>query len=88
MEDNALAPDLTTGDLIVFNRDDCAVVDGAIFVVWLNKRIFIRKVFKSIDGISLKSESKKIEDIHVPDEMLEDGTCQIAGRVVWRGGSC
>lgn len=87
-QDNALAPELLPGDIVVFNKQDVTIVDGAMYVVWLNKRLFMRRIFRNINGITLKSDVKNIEDIQISDELLENGNCKIVGRIIWRGGSC
>lgn len=89
LEDNSLAPELNSGDMIVIDCSDDStenVRDGYPYTIWLQGRLFTRRINNTINGMILKSDNPMIEDIIVTSKDLENRNCVVVGRVVWRGG--
>lgn len=86
--DKSLYPELAIGDMIIFNLNDTAIVDGDKYVIWLNNRLFTRRIYRDLDGIILRSDDEKTKDIVIGNEFLLDKRCSIVGKIIWRGGAC
>lgn len=82
---NSMEPTIREGELLMvnpFENENMNIKDGGIYIVSCNNSILVKRIkHNPINGkITLISDNKEYEDIHVSKEEFE--SCHIVGRVV------
>ena len=79
VDEEAFAPVINKGDLVLFDREKTIIIPGGIYVVVFNRKVLLRQIFQNSTGISLTAQNKKYSTIRVKktDEI------RIMGRVLW-----
>lgn len=80
---DSMEPLLRDGDTLLVDKQDTDVRDGKIYVVTLGEELRVKRVFKGVGGIILRSENKLYPDVPVTLADLE--TFIVHGRVRWCG---
>lgn len=86
IRDNSLSPELTFNDIAVINCDNKEPADGGTFSIWLNNRMFIRKLVIPYEGFLLVGENPNTAPITVSQHDIDTGNFKIIGRIVLRAG--
>ncbi len=86
VRDNSLSPELAFNDIAVINVENKEPVEGGTFAIWLNNRMFIRKLVIPYDGYLLVGEHPNTTPIQVSQQDITEGNFKIIGRVVLRAG--
>ena len=63
--DDAMSPVVEFGQGVLFDRSQCSVNGGRVYVISINNNIVIRRIFKDVltNKLTLKSENSKYADI-------------------------
>lgn len=80
---DSMEPVFNSGDAILIDKADTDVKDGNIYVVTLGDELRVKRVYKSLSGIILRSENDRYPDVPVTGTDLEQ--LRIHGRVRWCG---
>ena len=79
ISEDAFAPVINKGDLVLFDKDKTTIIPGGIYLVMLNSKILLRQVVQRNAGISLVAENKSYPTIRIKKE----DKLYIIGRVLW-----
>lgn len=80
---DSMEPLMYAGDTLLIDKSDIDVRDGMIYVVTLGDELRVKRIFKGLSGIILRSENSKYPDVNVMGADLE--MLHIHGRVRWCG---
>lgn len=80
---DSMEPLLREGDTILIDKRDTDIKDGKIYVVTLGNELRVKRVYRSLEGIILRSENTHYPDVHVNGADLE--ALHLHGRVRWCG---
>ena len=80
---DSMEPLLHDGDSLLIDKQDTEIRDGKIYVVTLGEELRVKRIYRSLDGIILRSENQRYPDVPVSGPDLE--TVRIHGRVKWCG---
>ena len=80
---DSMEPLFFTGDTLLIDKSDTDVRDGMIYVVTLGDELRVKRIFKGLAGIILRSENSRYPDVHVTGPDLD--TLRVHGRVRWCG---
>ena len=79
-----MEPYIKDGAYAAIDLDYKELVSGYIYCVNLDyEGVLIKYVIKNRDGVTLKSENPKFDDIFIKKEEINDGDHFVIGRVVW-----
>ncbi|MRJ40804.1 MULTISPECIES: XRE family transcriptional regulator [Idiomarina] len=83
--DDSMSPSIREGDVLVVDMHDREVKDGKVYIVRYADALIIKRLFKRINGLLLRSDNTAA----VPDETLppnKQDAIEVVGRVVLRIG--
>src|SRR5690554_3697330 len=83
--DDSMSPSIREGDVLVVDTHDREVKDGKVYIVRYADALIIKRLFKRINGLLLRSD----DTAAVPDETLppnKQDAIEVVGRVVLRIG--
>ncbi len=80
---DSMEPLLHEGDSLLIDKQDTEIRDGKIYVVTLGDELRVKRVYKGINGLILRSENPRYPDVQVTGPDLE--TFVVHGRVKWCG---
>lgn len=83
--DDSMSPSVREGDVLVVDMHDREVKDGKVYIVRYADALIIKRLFKRINGLLLRSD----DTAAVPDETLspnKQDAIEVVGRVVLRIG--
>lgn len=83
--DDSMSPSVREGDVLIVDISDREVKDGKVYVVRYGESLIIKRLFKRINGLLLRSDNTAA----VPDETLppnKQDAIEVVGRVVLRIG--
>ena len=80
---DSMQPLLMDGDTILVDQADTEIKEGKIFVCTLGEELRVKRIFKSINGIILRSDNATYPDIFVAGHDFDN--FRIHGRVRWFG---
>lgn len=78
-----MEPTFFHGDAILIDKSDIDVHEGKIYVVTLGEELRVKRLFKGVNGLILRSDNQKYPDISVTGPDLESFV--VHGRVRWHG---
>lgn len=81
---DSMEPVLNNWDTVVIDVNDTEAVDGDIYAIFFNDKLFIKQIKHTEAGIELISFNKEYDPMPITQENA--GKFQILGRMVWRGG--
>lgn len=79
--DDSMEPTLRNGDTILIDRSDTRVTHGNIYLVSFQDQLLIKRLFKGVGGIILKSDNAAHGETLVPPEYMDDFI--VWGRMRW-----
>ncbi len=80
----SMEPHIKDGAYVAIDLDYRELVSGYIYCINLDyEGVLIKYVIKNRDGVTLKSENPKFDDIFIKKEEIIDGDHFVIGRVVW-----
>ena len=80
---DSMEPLIQNGDTILIDQHDKNITDGQIYVVTLGDELRVKRIYKGINGLILRSENTRYPDINVSSCEIE--SLVIHGRVRWFG---
>jgi phage repressor protein C with HTH and peptisase S24 domain len=80
---DSMEPLLREGDTLLIDKRDTTIMDGKIYVVTLGDELRVKRMYRSLSGVILRSENACYPDVNVDGDALE--TLRIHGRVRWCG---
>ena len=80
---DSMEPLIQNGDTILIDQHDKNITDGQIYVVTLGDELRVKRIYKGISGLILRSENTRYPDINVSSCEIE--SLVIHGRVRWFG---
>lgn len=87
VQDNSLAPEVYAGNKIVIDTADTSIIDGSLYALWINNRLFIKHVTCLLDKYSISSSIDGTGDTtYIHYNEAQELKLTVVGRVVWRGG--
>lgn len=81
---NSMQPLLYDMDTILLDESNTEIVDGDIYAVIYKKRLYIKELRTSENGIDIISYHSDYKTMHVTQETLKD--FHVIGKMIWRGG--
>ena len=80
----SMEPIIKDGAYVAIDTDCKELISGYIYCVNLDyEGVVIKYAIKNRDGVTLKSENPKFDDIFIKKEEITDGDHFVIGRVVW-----
>ncbi len=83
VDGDSMEPSIRSKDEILINLSDTVVVDGGIFAILMNDALVIKRVFRSPDGLEIRSDNDRHPSWTIRDE---GSSLIIVGRAVVRVG--
>ena len=80
---DSMEPLFQDGDTLLVDKSDREIRDGKIYLITLGEELRVKRIFKGLTGLILRSENKLYPDVAVEGPDLE--TFIIHGRVKWCG---
>lgn len=80
---DSMEPLFYEGDTILVDKHDHEIREGKIYVVTLGDELRVKRIYKGISGLILRSENQRYPDVQVTGPDLE--TFIVHGRVRWCG---
>lgn len=81
---DSMAPELRPGDSIIIDVAERSLQDGEIYVVVFDNQLYVKRIVRSAEGITLHSMNDAYTDINIPRSMMD--LLHVLGHVAWRGG--
>jgi SOS-response transcriptional repressor LexA len=78
---DSMEPTLRNGDTILIDRADTEVHDGLIYLVGFQQQLLVKRLFRDVGGIVLKSDNQAYRETLVPPEYVDDFI--VFGRARW-----
>lgn len=78
---DSMDPTLKNGDTILIDRADTEVHDGLIYLVGFQQQLLIKRVFRDIAGLVLRSDNTAYRETLIPPEYMDDFI--VFGRMRW-----
>ena len=80
----SMEPHIKDGAYVAIDLDYKELISGYVYCVNLDyEGVLIKYVIKNRDGVTLKSENPKFDDIFIKKEEINDSDHFVIGRVVW-----
>ena len=80
---DSMEPLLHDGDNLLVDKGDKTIREGKIYVVTLGDELRVKRIYKGLNGLILRSENPRYPDVVVEGPDLE--TFIVHGRVKWCG---
>lgn len=80
---DSMEPLIQDSDTILIDQQDIEIQEGKIYVVTLGEELRVKRVFRGLDGLILRSENKIYPDIEISASDID--RLVIHGRVRWFG---
>lgn len=80
---DSMEPLLKEGDTLLIDKNATEIMDGHVYVVTLGEELKVKRIYRGLNGIILRSDNQRYPDVNVEGPDLE--TLQIWGRVRWVG---
>lgn len=80
---DSMEPLLHEGDTLLVDKNATEIMDGHVYVVTLGEELKVKRIYRGLNGIILRSENTRYPDVHVSPPDFE--TFIIWGRVRWVG---
>lgn len=78
---DSMEPTLRNGDTILIDRSDREVHDGLIYLVGFQQQLLVKRLFRDIAGLVLRSDNTAYRETLIPPEYMDDFT--VFGRMRW-----
>ena len=78
---DSMEPTLRHGDTILVDKSDIEVHDGQIYLIGFQQQLLIKRIFRDVGGIVLKSDNSAYRETLVPPEYADDFV--VFGRMRW-----
>lgn len=78
---DSMEPTLRNGDTILVDKSDIEVHDGQIYLIGFQQQLLIKRIFRDVGGIVLKSDNSAYRETLVPPEYADDFV--VFGRMRW-----
>jgi SOS-response transcriptional repressor LexA len=78
---DSMEPTLRNGDTILIDRSDREVHDGLIYLVGFQQQLLVKRLFRDIAGLVLRSDNAAYRETLIPPEYMDDFT--VFGRMRW-----
>jgi SOS-response transcriptional repressor LexA len=78
---DSMEPTLRNGDTILIDRADTEVHDGLIYLVGFQQQLLVKRLFRDIAGLVLRSDNTAYRETLVPPEYMDDFV--VFGRMRW-----
>lgn len=78
---DSMEPTLKNGDTILVDKTDKNVHEGNIYLVSFQNQLLIKRLFRDVGGIVLKSDNSAYRELIVPPEYMDDFV--VWGRMRW-----
>lgn len=79
---DSMSPTFNDGDILLIDRGAIRLTLDAVYVLELNKQLFIKRVQRRMDGAVLIKSDNPLYDPHVVS-VKEKKSLQVLGRVLW-----
>ncbi|MBF0587524.1 MAG: helix-turn-helix transcriptional regulator [Magnetococcales bacterium] len=84
VEGDTMEPTLTDGDVLLVNQREKEVIDGRIYVMRLDMKLYVKRLQIVPGGrMLIKSDNRNIENVILDEHSIDKA--EIIGRVVWVG---
>ena len=80
---DSMEPVFYSGDTLLIDKQDTDIRDGKIYVVTLGDELRVKRIYRALNGIILRSENSRYPDVPVNGADLE--IFRVHGRVRWCG---
>ena len=80
---DSMEPLLHEGDTLLIDKGDTDIREGKIYVVTLGDELRVKRIYKALNGVILRSENSRYPDVSVEGPDLD--ALHIHGRVKWCG---
>jgi phage repressor protein C with HTH and peptisase S24 domain len=78
---DSMEPTLRHGDTILVDKSDIEVHDGQIYLIGFQQQLLVKRLFRDVGGIVLKSDNSAYRETLVPPEYADDFV--VFGRMRW-----
>lgn len=78
---DSMEPTLRNGDTILVDKSDIEVHDGQIYLIGFQQQLLVKRLFRDVGGIVLKSDNLAYRETLVPPEYADDFV--VFGRMRW-----
>ena len=78
---DSMEPTLRNGDTILIDRADTEVHDGLIYLVGFQQQLLVKRLFRDIAGLVLRSDNTAYRETLIPPEYMDDFV--VFGRMRW-----
>jgi transcriptional regulator with XRE-family HTH domain len=78
---DSMEPTLRHGDTILVDKSDIEVHDGQIYLIGFQEQLLVKRLFRDVGGIVLKSDNQAYRETLVPPEYADDFV--VFGRMRW-----
>jgi SOS-response transcriptional repressor LexA len=78
---DSMEPTLRNGDTILIDRADTEVHDGLIYLVGFQQQLLVKRLFRDIAGLVLRSDNAAYRETLIPPEYMDDFV--VFGRMRW-----
>jgi SOS-response transcriptional repressor LexA len=78
---DSMEPTLRSGDTILVDRSDIEIHDGNIYLVGFQQQLLVKRLFRDIAGLVLRSDNTAYRETLIPPEYMDDFV--VFGRMRW-----
>lgn len=78
---DSMEPTLRHGDTILVDKSDIEVHDGQIYLIGFQQQLLIKRIFRDIAGLVLRSDNASYRETLIPPEYMDDFV--VFGRMRW-----
>lgn len=84
-EGDSMEPRIHDGDTMLIDTSHTNLSDGKVYAIRLGDELRVKRVYKKVDSVILRSDNPKYEDDVLTPQQAE--ALAVLGRVVWVSGS-
>ncbi|MGJ8525948.1 hypothetical protein LMG33818_001696 [Halomonadaceae bacterium LMG 33818] len=81
LSDNAMAPGLSAGAIVLVDTNALQPAGTALFLVEFHGAQLVRRLQRTVSGLTLICDTPLLKDVHVPEDALDQLT--VIGKIVW-----
>lgn len=81
LSDDAMAPGLSPGAIVLVDTNTLQPAGTALFLVEFHGAQLVRRLQRTVSGLTLICDTPLLKDIHVPEDALDQLT--VIGKIVW-----